>query len=76
MRVWRICLNPARFNCENEKYSASIIYDSAITCDEIIKSSDEEIITILTNFNEKMRPAKRKNSIFYLHLFQLLYHYW
>ena len=27
--------------------------DSAITCDEVIKSCDEEIKTIPTNFNEK-----------------------
>ena len=40
--------NPATCNCENEKYLASIIDDSVITCDEII----EETKTIPTNFNE------------------------
>ena len=34
--VW----NPAICNCKNEKYLASIMGDSAITCDEIIKSFD------------------------------------
>ena len=29
--------------CENEKYLTSIMDDSAITCDEVIKSSDDKI---------------------------------
>ena len=33
--------------------------DSVITCDEIIESYDKE----------KKQPAKRKNSIFYLHFY-------
>ena len=28
--------NPATCSCENTKYLASIIHDSAITCDEVI----------------------------------------
>ena len=39
--------NPSICNCENGKYSASIMDDSAIPSDEII----EEIVP--TNFNEK-----------------------
>ena len=30
--------NPAACNCENGKYLASIIDDSAIICDEVIES--------------------------------------
>ena len=47
--VW----NPARCIGENGKYLASIMDDSVITCDETIKSYDEEIKTVPTNFNEK-----------------------
>ena len=35
--VW----NLATCNCENGKYFASIMDDSAITCDDIIESYDE-----------------------------------
>ena len=35
--------------------------DSTITCDEIIESYDEEIKTILTNFNEKKITCKTPN---------------
>ena len=34
--------NPATYGCENGKYLASIMDDSAITCDEIIELYDEE----------------------------------
>ena len=46
--VW----NPATCSCENRKYLLRIMDDSAITCDEIIESYNEETKTILTNFNE------------------------
>ena len=36
---------------------------SAIICNEIIESFEEE-----TNFNEKKQPVKHKTSIFCLHL--------
>ena len=35
------------------KYLASIMDDSTVIWDEVIKSNDEEIKTIATNFNEK-----------------------
>ena len=35
--------------------------DSAITCDEIIKSWDEKIKTILTKFNEKKATCKMQS---------------
>ena len=50
--VW----NPATCNCENGKHLASIINDSAITCDEIIESYYEE-----TNFSEKKATCKMQN---------------
>ena len=35
------------------KYLASIMDDSAIICDEVIKSYNEKLKTIPTNFNER-----------------------
>ena len=55
-------LNPAICKCENGKYLASIMDDSAIA-DEIIK-------TVLTNFNEKKATCKMQN--FYILLAFLL----
>ena len=41
---WRDYIwNPARRICEEEKYLISIIDDSKIICDEVIKSYKEEI---------------------------------
>ena len=45
--------NPATFSCKNGKYLASIMDNSAILCDEVIESYDEEAKTSSTNFNEK-----------------------
>ena len=64
--VW----NPATCNCENGKYLASIMDDSVIIYDEVIKSYDEEIKIILTNFNEKNITCKTQN--FYILLAFLL----
>ena len=62
--------NPAKCSCKNGKYLASIMDDSAMTCDEIIdadaeaksnkntKSNDEETKTIPTNFNEENITGK------------------
>ena len=41
-------VNPATCSCENRKYLANIMDDSAIICDEIMESYEEE-----KNFNEK-----------------------
>ena len=38
--VW----NPATCNCKNGEYSASIMDDSAIVCDEMIKSYNDKKI--------------------------------
>ena len=64
--VW----NPATCNCENGKYLASIMDDSKIICDEVIKSYNEEIKTIPTNFNEKRVTCKAQG--FYILLAFLL----
>ena len=63
--VW----NPDACNCENGKYLASIMDDSAIMCDEVIESYDEETKTVSTNSNEKKQPVKHRISIFYLHFY-------
>ena len=59
--VW----NPATCNCENGKYLASIMDDSAIMCDEVRESYETK--TVSTNSNEKRQPLRYKISIFYLH---------
>ena len=78
--VW----NPATCNCKNGKYLASIMNDSAITCDEAIdadadaeaKTNDEsklnkkETKTVPKNFNEKNMTFKTQN--FYVLLAFLL----
>ena len=48
-KIW----NPATSSCENEKYLEVIMDDSAIMCDEIIESYDEETKIIPTHFNDK-----------------------
>ena len=53
--------NPATYNCENQKYLASIMDDSAINCGEVtnanarvtLKKNDDETKSIPTNVNEK-----------------------
>ena len=53
--------NPSKCVCENGKYLASIIDDSTIIWNEVIKSNEEEIRTISTNFNEKKVTCKTQN---------------
>ena len=57
--------NSATRTCEKGKYLASILDDSTIICDEVIKSYDEEI-----NFDEKKAICKTHN--FYILLAFLL----
>ena len=61
MRKGLYIWNPATCSCENGKYLANIMYDSVITCDEIIESYDEETKTVPTNFNEKNVACKKQN---------------
>ena len=65
--VW----NPTTFDCENWKYLASIMDDSMITCDEVIKSYEEKIKTISTNFNENKVISGTQN-VCILHAFFLI----
>ena len=62
--------NLATCNCENDNYLESIMDDSAIICDEVIKSYDEEIKTIQASFNEKNITCKTQS--FYILLGVLL----
>ena len=68
--------NTATCDCENGKYLASIMDDSAIICDEVIdvdveaKSNKEETKPVPTNFNEKKATCKTQN--FYILLAFLL----
>ena len=52
--------NPATCSCEDGKYLASIMDDSAITCDKIIK---EETKTVTTNFNGKKTTLSLKKNL-------------
>ena len=52
------------------KFLASSMYDSMITCDEVIKSYDEETKIISTNFNEKKVTFKTQS--FYVSIAFLL----
>ena len=53
----------------NEKYLESNMNDASIICNEVIKSYEEEIKAISTNFNEKKVTCKTQN--FYI-LFEFL----
>ena len=61
--------NPSTWSCENWEYWVSLVYDSTIMCDEIIKSYDKKIKTIATKFIEKKQSVKCKIFIFYLHFY-------
>ena len=45
-------------SCKTGKYLASIKYDSAVMCNEVIESWNEEAKTVSTNFYEKRQPVK------------------
>ena len=62
---------PATCVCENGKYLASNMDDSAIICNEVIESSDEKIKTIPTNFNKKKAISKTQ-SFYILFAFLLI----
>ena len=66
--VW----NPATWNCENGKCLTSIMDDSGIICDEVIKSCDEEIKPIPANFNEKKYITCKPQSFYILLVFLLV----
>ena len=73
--VW----NPATYNCENGKYIASILDDSAIKCDETIDLYNEDVEAKSykeTNFSEEKATCNTIFFIFYLHFYRLLLDYW
>ena len=71
--MWKkLYWNSATSICENGNYLVSIMDDSAIACDEVINSYDEEIKAIPTNFNENKVTCKTQSFIFYMHFYQLL----
>ena len=57
--------NPATCSCKNDKYLASIIDNSVITCEKITdldsKLYDKETKPVTTNFNEKHITCKTQN---------------
>ena len=53
--------NAATCNCENGKNLASTMDNSAIMCDKIIESYNEETETISTIFNEKKATCKMQS---------------
>ena len=71
MYVKKYIWNPSLCKCKNWKYLASIMDNSAIMCDAIIESNNEEI-----NFNEKKATCKMQN--FYILLAYVLFttYYW
>ena len=49
--MWkRLYLTPSTYSCENGKYLAIIVDDSAITCDEFMKSYNEKIKSYSNKF--------------------------
>ena len=63
--VW----NPDTCYCENRKYLASIMGDSAIMCDEVIESYNKATSNNKTKFNKEKATCKTQNFMFYLHFY-------
>ena len=61
--------NPATFRCENGRYLASIIDDSAVTFDELIESYDEETKLFEQVLMKRKPYVKDKIFTFYLHFY-------
>ena len=55
--------NPATYSCKNGKYLGSIIDDSVITCDEIIKTTK---ISSTETFSSRAFPTKEISTNFYI----------
>ena len=72
--------NPSKCSCENGKYLASIMNDSAIvwwSYKVIRQKSENKFQQVPTNFNKKeihkiVKLAKKEISVFYLHFLKLL----
>ena len=63
--VW----NSSKCICENGKQLANIVDDSAIIYDEVIKSYEQKIKTIPTNFNEKKVACKKAKFLYFTWFF-------
>ena len=50
--------NPSKCSCENGKYLASIMNDSAIMCDEVIKSYHKKAKTSFNKFQQILTKKK------------------
>ena len=48
-----------------EKFFASITDNSAIVCDELIETYNEEVKVVYTNFNKKIYNFKTQNNIYF-----------
>ena len=63
--VWK----PSTYSCENGKYLASIVDNSAIMCDEMIELYNDETKKIPTNFNKEKTTCKMQNFYILLAFF-------
>ena len=61
MYVKGLYFSPATCSCKNGKYLASIMDDSAITCDEVIVSYNEKAKPITTKLDEMKATCKMQN---------------
>ena len=74
--------NPATCTCKNGKHLQTIIRDSVIAFNEIIKvtktfpTETTSCKNISTNLTKEKEIVKRKVSIFYLLSYQFPYHYY
>ena len=57
--------NPSTCSCENGKYFASIMVNSAIMCNEFIQQRKKRLFQQI--LRKRTQSVKRKISIFYLH---------
>ena len=56
-----MCVKKITYNCENGKYLASIMNDSAIICDEVIYADENTKSNNVPNFTEKKATCKTPN---------------
>ena len=67
--------NPATYNCENAKYLASILDDSAIKCDEIMDLYNEDVEA--KSCKETNLSKAACNTIFFLYFtYIFIGYYW
>ena len=64
--------NPATCSCENGKYLAIFMDDSAIMCDDVLESYAKETKTIPTNFNEKRATCKTYFACIFINHYSII----